>query len=270
MLKKYLTYEDLWITDLNSVKDINKLREALEYHFKIRGKFSRKELIKMLEREKRKKEKIFTLILEIDAEEKIKIPFLIFANEENISTFLSQIDAFTVNFSSEEEFISFVISQKERFFSEKYVKLLEECKDSLLPSDIRVKIIQSNSNAKYNDFFSPVFSDNVYLTGFLKYKSQKKDYRPIYPKGSSYYTPDLTIGLEFSNRIERDREFLEFSKDKLKGNIWPFNKTLLSGAIKDYLEGSVLNSDSIFQKYKNIRIASILLSEYEREMRKIK
>lgn len=265
MLKKYLTYEDLWTTDLNSVKDIKKLKEALEYHFNIRGNYSRKKTIELLEEEKRKKEKVFSLVLEIDASEKIVIPFINFQDEKGFTTFLAHIDSFTVNFSDEKELISFALKNKTKFFSDAHSSFLDSCMEDISFSDMKIKVIQTNNNAKYNDFFTPVYSDNNYLCGFLKYKSQKKDYRPIYPRQSSYYTPDLTIGLEFENKVERDPVFLEFAKDKLKGNIWPFNKTLLSGAIKDFCEGVVLNSDKIFQKYKNIRIASILLNEYERK-----
>lgn len=270
--KKYLTYEELWTTDLSTVKSSDKLKEALIYHFNAKVPRTRKELLESLAMEKAKREKVFTLILEIDAEEKIRIPFTIFAWEENgnvhNSTFLAQVDSFTVNFEDEIHLIEHVLKNSNKYFSKAHSDFLESCKGEIALSDLRLRVVQNmelSKTCKYDDFYEVVYSDNEYLKGFLRFRSSKKHFSPIYHTHSSYYEMNDTIEGDFTKMIERTPEFKEFSQSELQGNIWPFNKTLSSGAIKDYCDGRVINPSKIFQKYKNIRIASILMTKFEKQ-----
>jgi hypothetical protein len=267
-----ITYEHLWIKDLTTYK-VGDLKETLNYYFKqnVAKNMNKSQIIEKIENEKKKREKTFSLVLETDNREKKYIPVPLFKWQDdngNISnsTYLSEIDNFTVQFDSKKDIIRSLTSSLEIFEKEDADILKEYLEnDALGYLDLKIILNDKNISSKYEDFIEVVLVDNIYLRDFLSQckGGRKYGFKPIYSYDSQYF--NYNIILDFSNQIQRNDNFKEYCLKKLDGSIWPYNKTFQSGAIKDFCNyGGVNNQIIMFRKYKNIRIASILLNEYEK------
>jgi len=271
-----MPYEQLWTCDLNTVKK-EKLQEAFLFYFKEKCPKTKKELIEKINLEKQKREKRYTLVLEIDAEEKIRMPFTFFAWEENgnihNSAYLAEIDAFTVHFSDEKHLKKHILENAEKYFSLEHSSFLNSCKDELTLSDLNLRIIEDMElpkTGKYYNFYEVVYSDNNYLKEFFRLKSFRTKNDPFY--SLNYFSMNESIQGVFDYCIDKVPGFKEFSQDELHGNVWSFNKTLSSDDLRNLFnenessEGKAfIELTKVFKKYKNIRVASIILSNFEKQ-----
>lgn len=271
MVKRYIRYEELWTKKLETF-DRNQLSNALKYFFNVESSknTSKGEIISKIEEEKAKREKVFSLVIDVDTENgktRIPVPFWYETKEGEIeleqSTYLSKIDAFTIDFDDKKDLLDFLIAKSNILFDDETAHFLQQNSTNRGSIDIRIIMYYESHFGKYDTILDIAYSNNQYLKKFLKtcetgFNHKPYGYKPIYDS----YGPNILLVSMFLETLKSNEEFKNFCQEKLNSS--SFNKTYNSGGIKDIcFSAEVMDEMAVFRKYKNFRIASMLMEDYQ-------